>query len=1043
MTNEESDTWQPQNRVTDTALQILKLAEYKAAVTNSKDASGIIAEELMNDVYVPWLTELDRLDVRKSCSWPHSNLEGIIKFRLDDHFWIWKALKRLDAVVTKIRLPPKQQRGKPKEILQVHKIWLRRLFEQPSAEETPTQDEPTSDPGNDAEVSDGDNATSSNETLESYIRSFMEISKRLSPNDLQRKVLQRFTAENDVLKPARRMLAVTRSATDMRFLLHARDTALFHGEGSGFFIPGSSFMRLWKNTIDAQLHHEENAYADSTNALRYGLSITMGAQDHELNSTNNALGSVERSVNILIGSSGSDAFFPGQLDEETREPAIFTDEEHRDNFYHVGFEINYILLSSANMIGILSAGKNSRSASKSYGQDHLPAETVSNSHRQSSQAEPSEIVAEKGANLKVISGTKNTVHVLDSQPEVILKKSLPFTNAIPATNVNYIGDEWLYQYPDFLRGKLFEDSKAQDIRTVAEKHPTNFFKRYDEILEELESDDDSSDTEVEAKESTIALHVVDTRKGKKHLGNADKHEKKSRRHSIHDFDALCQKLRDPRTAWTAKKRFVWLPHADTAAALACCVYTSDREGDELLRFFERHSLYTKDFLDETSMALNTWQTELHLSFYLLVEHDGSAKARAGLPDWTDVPFVDPGAEKDSIGAKQSMKGASSGQLSQEIRRASMSFRFDGDFFDRFWTCHFIEHMPIAKFRGEWDHSFDVHKGNIEKQWSQRKVLELYFLERILEKMNDASIHFQDEIRKILGIGQASLAFARPTSKVSMENLERFEKILQLVEEDLMANVGTLREKWDRRETDRGGEKPRWTRNDEAKYRTPINKFRVKVERATGKLQANRDDIRKLKEFVARSRKNRKDDMVRRRDERDRLRDADIRYFTYVTVIFQPLGFAASFYSMGGAPEPGLIVSLVEFSAAAFAVTLVLIWSYRAFASRHDDDGVLKKFSKTSVEKCTKTKKALKDEKHHKLSLEDVVHLSRGLFERIARYILTVLRWCWGRYNLYSWNLCRALLTLLTAYTARFYERKGQGEFPSYSKDIENQQSTER
>lgn len=997
-TVEHSDTlsWQPQNRMTDTALQILKLAEYKKLVVDSRDVGQYIAQDLLNDIYIPWLTELDRLDIRKTCSWPHSNMEGIMKFRLDDHFWIWKALKFLDYTVAKVRLPPKHRGGNSKEILGVHRTWLQRLHTKLSAEQRPALDNASSTPGDESEDEDEDSSQRA-ENLKRSIRSFMEVAKRLSPNNLQRTVLQRFTAENDVMKPARRMLTVTRSAMDMRFLLHARDTALFYGEDSGFFIPGSSFTQLWMNTIDAQLHQEENMYADSDNALRYALGIAMGVRGHRLSRTSGANELVKRSVNILIGAGGSDAFFPGQLDEGAREPTIFEEEAYRDHFYYAGFEINYVLLSSANRVdNIFSQSQTLNAQSRAEG---LPSWSRAPSpQRQPGQTESPNIFLKKGINIQVSSETKNMTLVPDSQPEVIMKKFLPFTNAVPATNVTHIGDEWLYQYPDFLRGRLdIEESKISKVVEASGKSSKIFINVCRDVLDESDSEDELSDSDAENGESAIKLHIVDTRKGKEHQGksharyNHPRKREKSIRERIDDIEDLCEYLRKPRTAWTAKKRMIWLPYANPATVIALRVFSSERERNELSRFFERHALYTKEVLDETSMVLNEWRTELHLSFYLC-ERRFSPEYGVGLPQRNHISLSCPG------------------HPDLEIRRASMSFRFDGDIFDRFWTCHFIEHMPTSTSRGFWDHPFELKDGTFEKQWSQRKVLELYFLDRILEKMNVSSAQLLTKLRETLEIEQVSLPLASLTSKASIEDLQRFEKILQLVEEDLNANIDTLNQKWNRREKDRGAEKPRWTPNDEKKYRANINKLSVDVERATGRLKANQDDIRKLKEFVATTRENRKVKMERRREERDRLRDADIRYFTYVTVIFQPLGFAASFYSMGGAPEPSLIVSLVEFSAAAFVITLVLIWGYRVIASRDDEDGVLQKFSRKSMKQYKDTKLAMKDEKH-RLSLRDVVHLSRGQFERIARYILTVLYWCWGRYSLYCLHLsCLVYLT---------------------------------
>lgn len=931
--------------MTDTALHIVKLAEYKKLVPDIGDGGRQEMQTMLDEIRIPWLTELDKLDIRKTCSWPHSNTDGIIKFRLDDHFWIWKALSCLDTEVGKPRLPPKE--------------------EHEDSSESPIQHK---DP------------------RESPVQSWKDISRRLSPNNLQRTVLQRFTAENDVLKPGKRMLAVTRSAMDVRFLLHARDTALLYGEDSRFFVPDNSFRELWKNTVNAQPHHEENMYTDSDNPLRYALGVAMGVRGYTLNRTSTASELVKRSLKILIDTSGSDAFFPGQLDETAMEPIIFTEEEHRDHFYHTGFEINYVLLSSASKINDLFSKRETSLTVESYSQN--PPQVATNTEP---RGQPGE------------AGISRTNSKKEHQA-VVMKKSHPFTNVIPAINVNHIGDEWLYQYPDFLRGQKLaaESGEASEA----------------ESNERSEDNSSASDSEAESSRSRVSSHIVNIRKGKrqKRHNTTTGLGVKWTYDQCDDVQELRDCLKKPRTVWNAKKRIIWLPHANNKTVSILCAASSGREESELYQFFERHTSYAKDVRDKTSLVSNEWQTELYLSFYLLVEIDNTIEswAECGLPD----------RDNNSV--------AFPGQAGLEIRRASMSFRFDGDFFDRFWTCHFIEHLPIAKYRGAWDHSFKRYGDDVDRQWAQRKVLELYFLKRILGRMDDESKRFPKEVRDVLGIEPGSLALAslKPIKR-PIKDLQRFEKMLQLVEEDMAANLNTLRDKWNRRETDRGAEQPRWTPNDEKKYRTNINRLSVDVEKATGRLKATQDDIRKLKGFLATTQKNMRDDADRERDERDRaraerdrdrderdrarverdrLRDADLRYLTYVTVIFQPLGFAASFYSMGGAPEPSLIVSMVEFSAAAFAVTLVLIWGYRAIASRDDEDGVLQRFSKKSGKQYRDSKQALVEGKH-KLSPQDVVRVGRGLFERIARYILTVLHWCWGRYSLYRSRMaCLIYLT---------------------------------
>lgn len=150
----------------------------------------------------------------------------------------------------------------------------------------------------------------------------------------------------------------------------------------------------------------------------------------------------------------------------------------------------------------------------------------------------------------------------------------------------------------------------------------------------------------------------------------------------------------------------------------------------------------------------------------------------------------------------------------------MAFRFDGDFFDRYWTCHFIDHRPSGKLQSGRDHwIYQEEDEDLDKQWTQRKVLELYFLHKILENIAVESIRFPEKVRSYLNIKQGSLALTSPSSiKNPMNELQQFEIVLQLMEEDLAANLATLSEKWDHREADRGQEKPRWAPNDEKKIK---------------------------------------------------------------------------------------------------------------------------------------------------------------------------------------------------------------------------------
>lgn len=671
---EDSDTWQPQNAITDTALNILKLVRYKKLELKGENWER--AQDLLDDIYVPWLTGLNRLDIRETYSWPHREVDKIKTFRLDDHFWIWKALRSLHSEASKV-LQPSSRYAPRAELHPAHKFWLERLYNE-----------------------QGQGSTWS---IEKSTDEFMAVVKRLSSGRVQRGILQRFTTENDVSR--KRMLALTRSARDTRFLLHARDAALFYDEDCGAFFQESAFEQLWDNTIDAQLFHEENMEEGWDNALRYALGVVVGIQKHTLD-RRNATDLVKHCVDILISSSGSDAFFSGQLDEGGRGPVIFDDEMHRDFFYHAGFEIHYILFSNArNIDELFSVSGGSRSGELHHAErainTHADIRSILAGMLLDVKEPPGVAKLSKEAVEYIVNSiwrTNNTTRVFGSQPNLSMKKSLPFTNVIFATDVKPIGDEWLYKYPDFLRGVeigledieafISQDSAGEPLMDAG----AIISKAIQDLRQAELSEEPSSATLIDnsCPSATFSKFperdnshciVFDTEK-KKRLGKRQKHALKSAEATLISSPGnLFEHLGKSRTAWTAKKRFICLPRANHATAFACYIASPDREKHAISDFFDRHARYDKDAWDSTSMVFNEWQTELHLSFYVLVEK--SEKPWTGLPEWEDKPMPFPG------------------NPNQVIRRASTSFRFDGDFFDRYWTCHFIEFAPQPDPPGDW------------------------------------------------------------------------------------------------------------------------------------------------------------------------------------------------------------------------------------------------------------------------------------------------------------------------------------------------------
>lgn len=871
----DSQSWLPGDSIRDTAIQLLKVADFINVSEKQYNVVRKDLRDLLNDIHVPWLYELDKRDRRGKCAWPHAQDDGINTFRLEDHYWIWKALesaKILDLDSTEPQLTAKSSTEERKSLSTAERDkWLCILEEIPEDEKY---------------------------RLKIAGERYLETTRRLRSVDVQKTMLQRFTTETD--SPRQRMLAVTRSPRQTRFLLHARDTALFYDQG-GFLLADTAFKGLWEKTLSSQVLHEENEDTTWENALRFALGILVASSGFRLNKRS-SIDLMRYSTQALLRSCCHNGFIGSELVAGTHAPLLFTDENDRDYYYHASFEIPYILLTNAQRI------------------DEDFVETTTKVQSNVQQQAPHSVTAQEeklpqldeslaALLIRLLQPTNTSSqsldieklrHAVNKTQANFMKKEIPFGSLIDARNIINIDEEWLYSYPEFLL--------TRDMKQPSDEF--RLLERSDERVLQI----DNMGYIVE-KGSTNYQSSEKARKGQEFaentvtfVANAPKQKRRSKRDKRQQGEPATATMRNNKGLWSvigkkrtpeiAKKRFIWLPHPNTETAFLCWLASTESEKPEISLFFDRHLKYEHHFWDSTTRSLNIWQTELHLSFYTLVHIQ--TPRHVGIPDQVHVPFP-------------------SGSM--ELRRASMGFRFDGDLFDRYWTCHFVQYVPCweapvgskpdysSKDNGDsapgsidpktipahkWDFEFDEDAfGRFkEKHWWQRKVLELYLLKRILDLVIENSAKILDEVKKELGIKSDTASFSTLNSEAyasSKDNWKRFELILQGVDEDLTSVLKTL-EQWKIREKERAPEEPRWTRNDERKYRSHINKFRGFTERQVWLLEMQRDRVRKLRDTLDTSMEKIRTDLELKREE-------NIRYFTYVTVIFLPLGFAASFYSM--------------------------------------------------------------------------------------------------------------------------------------------------
>ncbi|KAL6923001.1 hypothetical protein FSST1_000275 [Fusarium sambucinum] len=190
------------------------------------------------------------------------------------------------------------------------------------------------------------------------------------------------------------------------------------------------------------------------------------------------------------------------------------------------------------------------------------------------------------------------------------------------------------------------------------------------------------------------------------------------------------------------------------------------------------------------------------------------------------------------------------------------------------------------------------------------------------KSNVWKLSANEEMPSATPGSQGLFGFSKPTTrrpypfqKVS-QRCQSYQQILRTVAQDLADNLAKI-ELWENRERERQDEPPRWTFNDEIKYRPIISKLLVQNNHSVQDLRRKHTNISQFNEVLT-------IELEKMRTDIDQRRADNIKRFTYVTVIFLPLSFGTGVFSMSEKPSSQTLESMIKTSAVAFAATVVLL-----------------------------------------------------------------------------------------------------------------------
>lgn len=827
---------------------IIKITEYLKVFKEVKETNFVLGK--FNTLCKHWFTLLRNTKNIRTPTWQHSESSDMPTYRLSDQIWIWKALKGIEELLSELH--DEQRKGTTMSLDATEFLKLKGEIRTMREERL-----------------------SGSMEVGNYIISF-------DSEDIRKENLKRFTIKNDVFN--KRMLSVTRSAIETRFLLHSSDTILYHGIDWGFF---QSQDELLKELLTIQKTHDDSLCDASywENPLRYGLALLFSRRGVQLETVHSADKMKRHAREVLLNSSSWNGLFPGQLNED-KQAMCFDKEVDRDSYFSVGFEIPSVLLKFQNSEKVLFE------VSEQPGLPETSAVITLHQVLRDSR------VQHEQNHQNAISGDLG-------RTALTLKIQTPYGVPVDLNKIVDVPEEWLFKDPDFL--DFTPESQVDDIRQEAWE-ALGLEGPYEAPGEETISTKDN-DTTSSSKTSGIEISatLLDIPKGRKDKLTADKRISDILFFGDSDIPCLKDRLLSKRGLDESKKRLVNIKFPTISMAITCYLSTPKSHRLSLAYFFQRHGNIKSSLLhDDVTVEFNTWTTELHCRFFRAIKRDQA--------NWDRLE------KKRSIAAENTQAGMRHTRTLRSKPRQILgsgfymvddvfSFMVVGDWCDRYWTCHVLETSTAKSdiFSQKWR--------NNNPHFPQRKVLELVLFSGILKEIYLSASDILNRVERDEQ-SSASETSEELDSNVNFKNkkqdqLDEIFQILRILRESI-TGIKDLIEDWKQRESLQGRQRPRWTRSDEQKYRKTIQKQTHEIGKHDREITFVLSRIDFLIALV--------------NNEKSLSQARDVTRFTYATVFFLPVGLAVSIFSMNGAPDHTVILEVVITAVVALSVTVFILWS---------------------------------------------------------------------------------------------------------------------
>lgn len=385
-------------------------------------------------------------------------------------------------------------------------------------------------------------------------------------------------------------------------------------------------------------------------------------------------------------------------------------------------------------------------------------------------------------------------------------------------------------------------------------------------------------------------------------------------------------LLSKRTWKTAKKRLTIINSCQPEHALLLYLGSAESEKLSTAGFLTRHKMREDFMRDYAHKGANMWTTELHLSFYkkITITSD-DLRSLLALKE-----SIFEGPEKLSA-----FPGKSKASL-DKLHKGAIGWRFSGDLHDRRWTGTILAFTPGME-DADWITNWALESGD---EYGQRKIIEARLFSEITKTIYVSTREILRDLNVVLGEGdggiyRGSSEHHDPLSETFDQSYSRSKLYLELSDflshlDDSFKNTMETIEAYVDREKQRPVQ-PRWSIEDERQYRPELQKWDQEGKKNIALLWSIRNEISTKMSRVNRLRESLNADMQLRETRLQARSAEDVRLFTYVTIIFLPISFSSSLFSMSKAPDNSLVGTFAKVSVIALVITFVILLNLKTMS----------------------------------------------------------------------------------------------------------------